>query len=165
MRGAESRAREHRDREPRAHAHVDPDRRALAYAEGPEPVRRLDDLVEELRVRDRGPLALGLALVVVGDLLALASLDVAVEAVVGDVQLPAAVPPRPRQLPLEQRRERLEPGDPLASLSLPELLERDVVDVGLRVRLGGEVGGRRVATILVEEGLDRDVGQPLGSRS
>ena len=50
-----------------------------------------------------GALADGLPLEVVGDLVAAPRLDVAVEAVVGDVQLPADVPLRVRQLPLEER--------------------------------------------------------------
>ena len=80
-------------------------------------------------VGDRRALADRLALVVVRDPVAEPRLDVAVEAVVRDVDLPAAVPLRVRELPLEQRRERLEPGHALATLPLPELLERDVVDV------------------------------------
>ena len=84
----------------------------------------------------------GLALVVVGDLVAAPRLDVPIEAVVGDVDLPADVPLRVRQLPLEAAREGLEPGHALPALALPELLERDVVDVGARVRLRGErLGG------------------------
>ena len=70
-----------------------------------------------------------LALEVERDLVAEPRLDVAVEAVVGDVEPAADVPLRVRKVPLQERRERLEPGDPLATLALPELLERDFVDV------------------------------------
>ena len=89
------------------------------------------------------PLVLGLALPVVGDLLAVPGLDVAVDAVEADVELAAEVPLRVRRLPLEELGERLEPGDPLAALGLPELLEVALVDLRLRVRLRGEL--RRAA--------------------
>ena len=158
VRRAEPRAREHRDRETRPHPHVDPDRRPLSDPERPEPVGRAHDLVEQLLVRDLRPLGIvprGLALVVVGDPIAETRLDVAVEAVVRDVQLPASVPARVRELPFEERRERLEPRDPLTALPLPELLERNVVDLRLRVRLRCELRRRRIAPVLLEQRLDR----------
>src|SRR5437763_12154584 len=77
-----------------------------------------------------------------------------VDAVEADVELSAQVPLRVRRLPFEQLRERLEPGDPLLALPLPELFERQVVDVGLRVGLGREVLGRRIAPLLEEESVD-----------
>src|SRR5207302_7558263 len=119
-------------------------------AEGVQGVREADDLALELGERDHAPLAFGLALPVVGHPVAVARLDVAVDAVVGDVQLAAEIPLRVRKLPLEQLRERLEPGHPLAALALPELLERKLVDVRLRVGLGGELGRRRIAALLEE---------------
>jgi hypothetical protein len=76
---------------------------------------------------------------------------VAVHAVEAGVQLPAEVPLRVRWLPLVELAERLEPGDALAPFALPELLEREVVDVRLGVRLRGELGRRRVAALLGEE--------------
>src|SRR4029077_10057410 len=114
--------------------------------------------------RDLAPIA-GLALPVVGDLLAVPGLDVPVDAVVRGVQLPAEIPLRVRELPLVERGERLEPGHALAALTLPQLLEREVVDVGLRVRLRGKLGRRREPTLLREERLDRRVAHaPLRRR-
>jgi hypothetical protein len=77
-----------------------------------------------------------------------------VDAVVRDVELAAEVPLGVRQLPLVERRERLEPRHALASLPLPERLERLVVDRRLRVRLRSEVAGRRIAPLLEEERVD-----------
>ena len=105
----------------------------------------------------------GLALPVERDLLARARLDVPVDAVEADVELAAEVPLRVRRLPGVELRERLEPREPLASLPLPELLERDVVDVRLGVRLRGEFGRGRIAPLLDEHRLDRGVTH--GSRS
>ena len=99
------------------------------------------------------------------DLVAEPRLDVAVQAVVGDVERAADVPLRIRKVPLQKRRERLEPRDPLATLALPELLERDFVDVRLRVRLRREVGWWRIAPVLGEQRLDRLVRHAMGSRS
>ena len=164
VRSAESRAGEHGDGKTRPHPHVDPDGRPLLDPERAKAVGRPHDLLEELRVRDRRALTLGLALVVVGDAVAEPRLDVTVEAVVRDVDLPAPVPLRVRKLPFEQRREGLEPRDPLPPLPLPELLEGDVVDVRLRVRLCGELPRRRIAPILREQGLDGGVAH-LGRRS
>src|SRR5207344_1410532 len=123
-----------------------------------EAVRYPDDLVEELRIRDRLALVDRLALPVERDLVTESRIDVTIETVVGDVELASDVPLRVREVPFQERRERLEPGDPLAALALPELLERDLVDVRLGVRLRCEVGGRRIPPILREQRLDRLVG-------
>ena len=164
VRRAEPRAGEHRDRQPR----------------GPSPGRsrpacpsatpsRLSAFARRTTSRlevgegERPALVLRLALPVVGDLVAVAGLDVPVDAVVGDVQLAAEVPLRVRRLPLAELRERLEPGDPLAALRRPELLEVALVDLRLRVRLRGELRRRRVAPLLEEDRLDRVRHQ--GSRS
>ena len=61
--------------------------------------------------------SLGLALPVVGDLVAEAGLDVAVHAVVRDVELAAQEPLRVRGLPLQHRVERLEPTHALTRLA------------------------------------------------
>src|SRR5207237_1804844 len=79
----------------------------------------------------------------------------AVDSVEAHVQLPADVPLRVRQLPFEELRERLVPRDALAAVRLPELLEPPLVDIGLRVRLSGELRWRGVAALLEEERLDR----------
>jgi hypothetical protein len=92
---------------------------------------------------------------VIGDLVAEPVLDVAVDAVEADVELAAEVPLRIRRLPLVKLRERLEPGDPLVGLGLPELVEVAFVDVGLRVRLRGELRRRREAPLLLLHRLDR----------
>ena len=102
---------------------------------------KLDDLALEVGEGDRPAVVLGLAFPVVGDLVALPGLDVAVDAVEADVELAAEVPLRVRRLPVEELGERLEPGDALARLGLPELLEVALVDVRLRVGLRGEVRG------------------------
>jgi len=91
---------------------------------------------------------------VVGDLVPEPGLDVAVDAVVGDVELAADVPLRVRELPLEELVEVLEPRDALPALRFPELLEVALVDIRLRVRLGREVLGRRITPLLEQEGLD-----------
>ena len=79
--GAEPGAREHRDRELGHHPEVDRDPVALLDAERLQRVRGPADLVEELGVGDRARVA-GLALPEEGDLVAVAGLDVAVDAVV-----------------------------------------------------------------------------------
>ena len=118
-------------------------------------VRELRRLALEVGEGDLAALVGGLALPVVRDLVAETRLDVAVDAVVRDVRLATEEPLRVRRLPLVELRERLEPGDALATFALPERVEVLVVDVRLRVRLRGEVLGRRVAAILGEDRLDR----------
>jgi hypothetical protein len=102
---------------------------------------------------------------VVGDPVAEPGLDVAVDAVVGDVERAAEVPLRVRQLPLVQLRERLEPGDALAALALPELLEAALVDVGPGDGERREVGRWRIPPVLDEDRLDRGVAQRSTSKS
>src|SRR5581483_3701052 len=111
-------------------------------------------LAEELRVRQLSPVALRLPLPVEGDTVAVPRLDVLVEAVPRDVERAAEEPLRVREVPLDHRRERLEPADTLLRLALPERLQVLVVDRGLRVRLGGEGGRRRIAALLEEERVD-----------
>ena len=155
VRRAEPGAGEHRHRGLGDHPHVDPDRRALPHAQLLEGVREAHHLRLEVGERDRPPLVLGLALPVVGDLVAVPGLDVPIDAVVGDVELAADVPLRVRLVPLVERLEVLEPGDPLAALRLPELLVVALVDLGLRVRLGGKLGRRRIPPLLQQDRLDR----------
>ena len=96
---ADPRAREHRDHDLRDHPQVDPDDVALL---DPEILQRVGELLhprEQVRVGDVALLAL-LAVPVEGDPVAEAGLDVAVEAVVGDVQLAA-------DEPLVERRVRV----------------------------------------------------------
>ena len=85
MRGAEPRAREHRDRQLGNHAHVDRDRRPLLDAEGFQRVREAHDLALQVGEGERAPLVLRLAFPVVGDPVAVAGLHMAVDGVEADV--------------------------------------------------------------------------------
>src|SRR5205814_10211689 len=98
--------------------------------------------------RDALALALRLALPEVGDLLPLAVRDVAVDAVVTDVQPAPQVPLRVGRLPLVELVEGLEPGDPFPALLGPEFLEFLLVDVRRGVGLAGEVRVRLVPPLL-----------------
>ena len=106
-RDAESRAGQHRDRQLGNHAHVDPDRCSRLHAELLERVREADDLSLKVCEGDLAPVVLGLALPEVGDLAAVSRLDVAVDAVEADVELPADLPLRVRRFPFEERRPGL----------------------------------------------------------
>ena len=154
---AEPRAGEHRDGELRHHPHVDRDGGALTDADLLQRVRHPDDVALQLGVGDRPRLAGGLTLPVVGDALAVPRLDVAVDAVVGDVQLAAEIPLRVGQLPAVELRERLEPRHALAAVALPERLERLVVDVRVNVCLRRKCLRRRKSPLLVGQRLDRMV--------
>ena len=99
---------------------------------------------QQLGVGDRAGVA-GLALPVVGDLVAVAGLDVAVEAVVGDVERAADEPLGEGKLPLERGVEVLRPGQQLPGLAGPERL---VVGVGLLVEIAsGEQGRARTSSL------------------
>jgi hypothetical protein len=80
---------------------------------------------------------------------------VAVDAVVGDVQLAAEVPLCVGRLPLVELREVLEPRHAFPRLRLPELLELALVDLGLGVGLRGELRRRRITPLLQEDRLYR----------
>ena len=101
---ADARDREHRGDRLGDHRHVDRDAVALADAEPLEDVREALDLVGELGVGDAALVA-GLALPEQRDAVAVAGLDVAVEAVVGDVELAVVEPLRERRVrPVEHLR-------------------------------------------------------------
>ena len=96
------------------------------------------------------------------DAVAVALRDVAVEAVLRDVQLPADEPLGVRQLPLEDGLPVLAPREQLARLALPE---PEPVGVGLFVEravghqgLGREAGRRREGPGLGPHDLDRSTG-------
>ena len=91
--GAEPGDGEHGDDGLGDHRQVDRDAVALADAEGGEHVGGALDLGGQLGVGDAAGVA-GLALPVDGDAVAVAGLDVAVEAVVGDVELAVGEPLR-----------------------------------------------------------------------
>ena len=78
----------------------------------------------------------------------------AVDAVVANVQLAADEKLGVRQVPLVELVPVLEPGDALARLLGPEVLEALGVDVGLGVGLVSELGWRREAPLLGEQGVD-----------
>jgi hypothetical protein len=97
---ADAGAGEHGHRSLGDHRQVDVDPVALRNAEALERVGEALHLVEQVGVGDGAGVA-RLALPVERDLVAPARLDVAVEAVVGDVQLAADEPLGERQLPVE----------------------------------------------------------------
>ncbi len=90
--GAQPRTGQHRDDGLGHHRHVDGHPVAGLQAEFGEGVGSLGHLVLELRVGDVAGVADGLALPVDGDAVSVAGLDVAVDAVVGDVELAADEP-------------------------------------------------------------------------
>ena len=157
VRGADASAREHGHRELGNHAQVDVDAIALDDPEGSQRVGQPADVIEQGRVGDRAGVA-RFALPVIGDLVAVPGGDVAVEAVVRSVELPAHEPLRVRRIPLEDLVPLLVPVEQLRSLTSPETLE---VLVGLVVGLGAgdpraalEPLGWRERPALVEQGLD-----------
>ena len=145
VRRPDPRTGQHRDRQLGDHRHVDGDPVAGLDAEFLERVGGLADLALEI-AEGEGPGVARLADPVIGDLVAEPSLDVTVDAVVGDVQLAAGEPLGERQVPLEGLVERLRPVDAFARALRPELFEVGLglgVQVGRRIRLCGELGVRR----------------------
>ena len=138
------------------HRQVDRDAVALLDAELGQHVREALDLVGELGVGDLAAVA-RLALPQQRDAVAVACVDVPVEAVVGDVQLAVGEPLRERRVrPVEHFGERLVPVQ-LARAVGPERLTvgiRLVVKLGRGDRLRGELGGGREAACLVEKVVD-----------
>ena len=109
VRRADPRAREHRDDDLGDHRQVDPDDVALADAQVLERVREPLHVAVQLGVGDRALLAL-LAGPVERDAVAVAGLDVPVQAVVGHVQLAVGEPLVERRVRVvEHGRERLVP--------------------------------------------------------
>ena len=119
--GADAGAGQHRHRRLGDHRQVDVDPVAGLHAEALQGVGEALHLVEQLGVRDRPGVA-RLALEVDGDLVAAPGGDVAVEAVVGDVELAADEPLGVRQLPLADRVPVLRPVEQLGRLAGPEAL-------------------------------------------
>ena len=129
VRCADPRAREHRDDHLGDHRQEDPDDVALADAQVLERVREPLHVEVELGVGDR-PLFALLAGPVEGDAVAVAGLDVAVQAVIGHVQLAVAEP-------LVEGRVRVieHGGERLVPVQGPRLLGPERVRVELaRVR-------------------------------
>src|SRR5207253_7865666 len=101
-RSPDARACEHRHRELGDHAHVDADVRSFLDAERLQTVGETDDLALQLTEGDLAAVVLGLALPEVRHLVALTAVDMAIDAVVTDVEPAPDVPLRIRRLPLEE---------------------------------------------------------------
>ncbi len=136
MRRPDPGAGEHRDRQLRDHRHVDRDAVARRDPEFEQGVGRPAHLALEVGEGDGARVA-GFTDPVIGDLVAEAALDVAIHAVVGDVELAANEPLGEGQVPFEGRMEVLDPIDPLARQRGPEPF---VVRLGASVEVGGRVG-------------------------
>ncbi len=153
MRGADARARQHRHGRLGDHRHVDHDPVARLDAEVGQRVRGALDLVEHFGVGD-GAGVPGLAFEVDRHPLAQAGLDVAVEAVGGDVQLASGEPLGERRVrPVEGLLPVLGPVEP-AGLRLPERepIRGGLVVGGLRdIRRSGELRGGRERAVLRQE--------------
>ena len=144
-------ARQHGDSELWDHGHIDRYAIASGQTQTFQYVGELGDLVEQTAIGDRSGIA-RFALPMIGDLVALASLDVTVEAVVADVELAANEPFRIGKLPVEHLVKVLVPADQLPCLAGPEALE---ISFGLVVqrpvvyqRCTGELGRRWKLAIL-----------------
>ena len=121
VRRADPRAREHRDDDLGDHRQVDPDDVALLDAEVLQRVGEPLDVAEQIGVGDVALLAL-LAAPVERDAVAAAGLDVAVQAVVGGVQLAAGEPLVERRVGVVEDLGRLlEPVQLLGLLDPPAL--------------------------------------------
>ena len=154
VRCADPGAGQHRDDRLGDHRHVDRDPVAGLDAEVGQRVGRLADLVLQLGVGEVAGVVLGLADPVEGHPVAVALLDVPVDAVVRRVELAADVPLRERGVvPVEHPVPLGVPAQPLGLLG-PEGL---AILVGPRVRLllevgvGREVLGRLEAPVLLEQ--------------
>ncbi len=154
---ADAGTRQHRHRQLRDHRHVDAHPVATLDAELAERVGEPADAGEELGVGDRPGVA-ALTLEVVRDLVAPSRLDMAVQAVVGDVQLAAEEPLGEGKVPLEDLVERAVPAHVLFRLLCPEGLGVGLcLVVEARIgdpRLGAELGARSERASLVEQGVD-----------
>ena len=164
---ADPRAGQHGDGQLGDHRHVDGDAVALLDPEALQGVREPAHLVEQILVGDRAGVA-GLTFPVERDLVASASLDMAIEAVVAHVELAADEPLGEGQVPFEDGVEVLVPAHQLPGLACPEGL---VVGFGLLVQrpVGRERGSRELATrwkgaFLDVVVLDRGISSRVGHR-
>ena len=108
VRSADTRARQHRDGQFRRHAHINSDAIALLDAETQKHIGELLYFGEQLRVSERAEIA-RLAFPQQSSLIGASALHVAVETVVGKVDLPALEPLRPGSVPFKNLVPRLEP--------------------------------------------------------
>ena len=155
--GAEASAGQHRDDGLGDHRQVDRDPVALLQAQLGQRVGCAGHLVLELGVRDVARVVLGLADPVQGDLVALAGLDVTVDAVVGSVERSADEPLGERRVgPVEHLGRTGAPADALGLLG-PEaqpVSSSALVRVGLEVGIGRQIRGRIEVTIFVGQVAD-----------
>jgi len=151
--GADARASEHRRRQLGDHAHVDAYVRALLDAKLLQRVGEAHDVLLQLAEGDLAAVVLRLAFPEVSDLVLETVLDVAVDAVVADVELAADVPLRVGGLPLVQLGPGLEERDAFGLVG-PELVERAAVDLRPGVGLLAEVRAGRVPPLLDLKRLD-----------
>ena len=157
VRGADPGARQHGDRHLGDHRHVDGDAVALLHAVALERGGEALDFAIEIPVGQRARVA-RLPFPDQGGLGAMRALHVAVETVVGDVELAAHEPLGVRRLPLERLLPRLEPGQLLRALlpepyGVPRRLAVDRLALHERSRLEGL--RRRKLPVFLEERLDR----------
>ncbi len=155
--GADAGTRQHRHRQLGDHAQVDGHPVAPAHSQGLEGVGEASYFVVELAEGDRAAIA-RLSDPVIGDLIA-SFIEVAVEAVVGEVELSVGEPLEERRLGLVQGLGRLlEPRKARLGLAEPET-ERvgsgALVDVGPGVGLSRELRRRGERTGFLKEVLDR----------
>jgi hypothetical protein len=151
---------EHRGHRLGDHGHVDGDAVALADAQALEDVREALDLVGQLGVR-HASLVPRLALPQQRHAVAVARLDMAVEAVVGDVELAVGEPLREGRVgPVEYLGERRVPVE-CVRLRRPERISvagRLGIQLGRGDRVVGEVGSGRESAVFVEEVVDLTAG-------
>ena len=161
VRRADAGAGQHRDRQLRDHAHVDPDHVALADAELAQRAGEPAHLVLELGVGDRPVLLVHrLRHEVVGDLVAVAGLDVPVEAVGRDVQLAVGEPGAVRRVPHQRLGWAACPSRATRGRSQPEALQvaaRPPRRPTRRAMIACAVnsGGRREGPPLLQQDVDR----------
>ena len=158
VRRTEASTGQHRDDRLGDHRHVDGDAVTRLDAELLDGIRGLGDLVLQLAVGDVAGVALGLADEVEGHPVAVALLDVPVDAVVRRVEASADEPLGEWSVaPVEDLVERLGPADPLSLLG-PEgepVVGSLVISVRLQVRVLGQVGRWIEVAVLVGQIADR----------
>jgi hypothetical protein len=152
MHRAQSHDGEHRDDRLRDHRHVHRDAVAGLHAEFAQRIGGLCDHLLQLRVGDGSRFALGVTDPVVGDLVALAGLDVTIDAVVRRVERAVGEPRGVGQVPLQTLARGGGPRQSVGLLAPPgnRIGVGFVVERRLRVRLLGELGTRCEAARLVK---------------
>ena len=146
-------AGQHGDGSLRDHRQIDGHPIAALDAEGLEGVGGVSDLASQVPVRHHPPVA-GLTLPDQGGLVATGAAEMPVEAVGGDVELPAHEPLGVGAVPFEHPSPGLDPVQ-RPSLLRPERLAVVaglIVERRLRDRITGEPGGWREAAVFGEEG-------------